>query len=239
MLHTFARAAVSTNVTGQTGMLRLFRSRLTAMMGVAFLLALLALPASALAHERRTIGNGKYDVAVGWDVEPAYQGQKNGASIRISEAGSNPAVPVEGAEKTLKVRIRQGATTREFPLRAVFGQKGYYVADMLPTRDGDYQWTFVGTINGEAINDTFDTADGKFNKVETTSSLAFPQALPDPNEVTATVQAAQSEAQTARTIALLAGALALVAIIGAAVIGLRLRPRSAAPVALIRSTERV
>src|ERR671934_3158253 len=105
----------------------------------ALLLLTLLLPASALAHERRTIGNGKYDVVVGWDVEPAYLGQKNGASIRISQAGSNPAVPVTGAEKTLKVQIRQGATTREFLLRAVFGQKGYYVADIVPTRDGDYR----------------------------------------------------------------------------------------------------
>src|SRR5919201_6460366 len=91
----------------------------------------LLLPNVALAHERRTIANGKYDVVVGWDVEPAYVGQKNAAGIRISQAGTNPAVPVQGAEKTLKVQIRQGAATKEFPLRAVFGQQGYYVADIL------------------------------------------------------------------------------------------------------------
>src|SRR5690348_9528701 len=78
------------------------------------LVALFVLPTSAFAHERRTIGNGKYDVVVGWDVEPAYQGFKNAASIRISQAGSSPAVPVEGADKTLKVQIRQGASTKEF-----------------------------------------------------------------------------------------------------------------------------
>src|SRR5689334_20466309 len=126
------------------------------------LIGLLVVPTSALAHERRTIGNGKYDVVVGWDVEPAYVGQKNAASIRISQAGSNPAVPVEGADKTLKVQIRQGATTKEFPLRAVFGQTGYYVADIVPTREGDYQWTFVGSINEDQVNDKFDSADGKF-----------------------------------------------------------------------------
>src|SRR4051794_41987046 len=97
------------------------------------------LPGTALAHERRTIANGKYDVVVGWDVEPAIQSLKNGASIRISEAGSNPAVPVAGAETTLKVQVRQGASTKEFPLRAVFGQPGYYMADIVPTPAGDYQ----------------------------------------------------------------------------------------------------
>src|SRR6059058_2068404 len=149
------------------------------------LIALFILPTSVFAHERRTIGNGKYDVVVGWDVEPAYEGLKNAASIRISEAGSNPAVPVVGAEKTLKVQIRQGATTREFPLRAVFGQPGYYAADVVPTREGDYQWTFVGSINEDQVNEKFDTADGKFNGVEPITALQFPVTVPDPVQTNA------------------------------------------------------
>ena len=36
----------------------------------------LALPATASAHERRTIANGKYDVVVGWDIEPTFVGLK-------------------------------------------------------------------------------------------------------------------------------------------------------------------
>ena len=67
-----------------------FKRGLTAL-GLLALFALIAAPTSALAHERRTIGNGKYDVVVGWDVEPAFLGQKNAASIRISKAGSSPA----------------------------------------------------------------------------------------------------------------------------------------------------
>jgi hypothetical protein len=189
----------------------------------ALLAAVTLLPTGVFAHEHRTIANGKYDVTVGWDVEPAYQGQKNAASIRIAEAGSNPAIPVEGAEKSLKVRIRQGATTREFPLRAVFGQKGYYVADMLPTREGEYQWTFVGTINGEPVNDTFDTADGKFNKVQTLGDLQFPQALADANQTAAIAQAARDEAAAARTLAYLGLGVGLVGIV-IALASLRILP---------------
>src|SRR4030095_14285083 len=147
------------------------------------------------------MGNGKYDVVVGWDVEPAYQNMKNAASIRISQAGSNPAVPIMGAEKALKVQIRQGATTKEFPLRAVFGQQGYYVADIVPTREGDYQWTFVGAINEDQVNEKFDTADGKFNGIESSAALQFPVPLPDPAQATAAVSAAQSDAQSARNLA--------------------------------------
>ncbi len=195
------------------------------------LIALFVVPTSAFAHERRTIGNGKYDVVVGWDVEPAYEGLKNGASIRISEAGSNPAVPVQGADKTLKVQIRQGATTREFPLRAVFGQPGYYIADILPTRAGDYQWSFVGSIGDTQINASdgkFDTADGKFNAVEPATDLEFPQALPDPVQMSAAVSAAQADAQSARTLALAGIGVGVLGVLAVAVVWLT-RPRSAAP----------
>ena len=154
--------------------------RIWAAAPIMLLIALFIVPTSAFAHERRTIANGKYDVTVGWDQEPTYVGLKNAASIRIAQAGSNPAVPVTGAEKNLKVQIRQGATTKEFPLRAVFGQQGYYVADIVPTREGDYQWTFVGSINDDQVNEKFDTADGKFGGAEPLTGLEFPQALPDP-----------------------------------------------------------
>lgn len=196
---------------------------------VVFILLVVA-PTSAFAHERRTIGNGKYDVVVGWDVEPAYQGLKNGASIRISQAGSSPAVPVEGADKALKVQIRQGATTREFPLRAVFGQPGYYVADIIPNRAGDYVWTFVGTIGDAQINDKFDTADGKFNAVESASALEFPLAAPDPAQTASTASAAESDAQSARMLGLGGIGVGVLGLLAAAALWLS-RPRAAATAA--------
>ncbi len=181
---------------------------------MALLLGLLALPASALAHEHRTIGGGKYDVTVGWDAEPAYSGEKNAASLRVAAAGSDPPQPIEGAEKTLKVQVKQGAATREFPLRAVFGQKGYYVADFVPTRAGDYQWVFTGSINGDAVNETFDTADGKFDKVSPIQDLQFPLVSGDTAQISAATAAAQSDAQSARSLAYVGiglGALGLLA----------------------------
>ncbi len=174
-------------------------SRLLRVLGAVAFAALFLAPGTALAHERRTVANGKYDVVVGWDGEPAYVDMKNGAGIRIMDVGTTN--PVSGAEKTLKVQIRQGANTQPFPLRAVFGQNGYYVADILPTRDGEYQWIFTGSINGDAVNETFDTADGKFNKVEPQTALQFPLALPDPAQSASTVQAAQADAASARTLA--------------------------------------
>jgi hypothetical protein len=217
-------------------MVLLRRNRFRALAPALLLIALFVAPTSALAHERRTIGDGKLDVVVGWDVEPAFEGQKNAASIRISQAGSNPAVPVQGVEKTLKVQIRQGATTREFALRSVFGQQGYYVADMVPTREGDYQWTFVGAIGDSQINERFDTADAKFNKVESIASLQFPQALPDPAHSAAVASAAQAEAQGARTLAYVGIGLGVLGLLAALAAWMG-RPRAAASAARL-STER-
>jgi len=212
-------------------------SRLVRVLGGVAVVALFLAPGTALAHERRTIANGKYDVVVGWDVEPAYVDMKNGAGIRIMDAGTTN--PVAGADKTLKVQIRQGASTQSFPLRAVFGQNGYYVADILPTRDGEYQWLFSGTINGDAVNETFDTADGKFNKVEPQTALQFPLALPDPAQSSSAVQAAQADAASARTLAYVGIAVGVLGVL-AGVAAWLTRPRVRAATATGRpARERV
>ena len=190
--------------------------RVLTALSVAVLLIVVVAPGAALAHERRTIATGKYDVVVGWDVEPAFVGLKNAASIRVMDAGTTN--PVTGAEKTLKLSIRQGASTQSFPVRSVFGQNGYYVADVLPTRAGDYQWMFTGDINGNQVNETFDTADGKFNAVEPATALQFPVQLGDPAQSAAMLQSAQADAQGARTLAYVAiavGALGLLVGLGA------------------------
>jgi hypothetical protein len=199
-------------------------SRLLRLVGGVSFAALFLMPGIALAHERRTVANGKYDVVVGWDVEPAYADMKNGAGIRIMDAGTTN--PVTGADKTLKIQIRQGANTQAFPLRALFGQNGYYVADILPTRDGDYQWIFTGAINGDAVNETFDTADGKFNKVEPQTALQFPLALPDPAQSAAAVQAAQADAASARTLAYVGIAVGILGMVSGVAAWLT-RPRTA------------
>ena len=168
---------------------------------IAVILGVLAAPSLTLAHERRAIGGGKYDVVVGWDSEPAFVNQPNAVGIRVSRAGTNPAEPVSGAEQTLQLQIRQGGQTRQFPLRAVFGQPGYYVADIVPTRAGDYVLTFTGSLAADPVNEAFDSADGKFDAVSTASGIEFPIAAPDPDQVTTQLQAADAAVQRAQTIA--------------------------------------
>jgi hypothetical protein len=171
--------------------------RVAALVAFGAVLGVLAAPSISLAHERRTIDGGKYDLVVGWDTEPAFVNQHNAAGIRISKAGTNPAEPVIGAEKTLQLQMRQGSQTRQFPLRAVFGQPGYYVADVVPTRAGDYVLTFTGSIGADQVNEAFDSADGKFDAVTAASGVEFPVAAPDPDQVNAQLQASDALAQRA------------------------------------------
>jgi hypothetical protein len=166
-----------------------------------FLATLLLAPTTALAQERRTVAGGKYEVAVGWDAEPAIEGQKNAASIRIVRANTNPFEPVEDAAETLRVRIRQGAEMCEFPLRTVFGQPGYYVAHFVPTRAGDYQFTFLGAIDGDPVDELFDSATGGFRGVQPVVDVQFPVRLGEPATVAAALREAQLAARSARVLA--------------------------------------
>jgi hypothetical protein len=158
-------------------------------------LVLLAAPGTALAHERRPVG--PYTFVVGFVNEPALQGQPNGVDFRISK--TDGGAPVEGAEKTLKVAVAfGGGQPKEFPLRTRFGMPGAYTADLIPTKAGSYLFTFTGTLEGTPVNERFESGPGRFNDVQDTASLQFPEALPAPAQMASTVKAAQDQAQAAQ-----------------------------------------
>lgn len=218
---------------------QLNRSTLAGLLAAGALLAL-ALPGTALAHERRTIAGGKYDVVVGWNVEPAYAGQMNGVTLRIMNAGTT--TPVMGADKSLKIAILQGASTQSLQLTPVFGQDGMYMANVMPTRVGDYRFVFTGNINGDAVNETFDSADGKFDGVQSASAVQFPVQLGDPAQSAAAVAAAQSDAQSARTLAIIGivvGVLGVLVGIGAFLLRPRLNGARVAAASSRPASERV
>ena len=216
-------------------MFQLKNLRLICAVSASLLLVAVAVPGTALAHERRTIGNGQYDVVVGWSVEPAYVGMKNTATIRIMNAGTT--TPVTGADKSLKLTIRQGAATQAFPLSPVFGQDGLYQADIVPTRVGDYQWIFTGSIGDTSINETFDTADGKFNAVEAATAVQFPVQIGDPVLNAQAAQSAQADAQSARTLAIASIGVGVIGLI-AALVALGYAMRRGQPAGVSTATSR-
>lgn len=73
---------------------------LGAAMAVLMIGLAIAVPVRALAHESRDVG--KYQFVVGFLVEPAYEGQKNGLDlrVRVPAAASATSTPAAGATAT-------------------------------------------------------------------------------------------------------------------------------------------
>ncbi|MBM2812655.1 MAG: hypothetical protein HW416_3414 [Chloroflexi bacterium] len=176
--------------------MRLLVSVRTAAIGALLgLLVIGLLPPTALAHERRDVG--KYSFAVGFNGEPAYQGQPNAALITVT-VPSEDARPVEGLADALKATIAfGGGPPKEFKLRAVFGRPGAYVADFIPTRAGAYIFNFSGAIEGTPVNERFESGPGRFNNVESVEAIQFPEAIPPGNDVARIARAADDRATAA------------------------------------------
>jgi hypothetical protein len=184
----------------------------------------LVLPLTASAHERRDVGAGKYQVVVGFIVEPAILGEPNGVSLAITNKETSK--PVEGADKTLKVAVQHGGgPAREMPLRARFGQPGNYTADLIPTRAGVYVFTFTGDIEGAQINEKFESGPGRFNDVEDAAKLQFPETVPYAGDLSRQLRDAEARAAQATTFAYAGTGLGLLGtLIGLAALMRRARP---------------
>jgi len=172
--------------------------------------SLVTLSGAAEAHETRAVG--KYSFVVGWNVEPAYEGIKNGVDLRVQLPGTTPA-PVEGVEKTLKVEVTNvaGGQKVTLPLETVFGSPGRYIAHLVPTVAGQYSFRFFGTIEGNQINETF-TSGEKFNNIQTIGEIQFPEKVAQVREVQGVASDAQQAADDADSAASSARTLAMVAI---------------------------
>jgi len=184
---------------------------------LAALAVLTLAPGAALAHERRAVGD--YSFLVGFNTEPSYQGQINGAQLTVTKPSDNNA-PVEGLQSTLKANIAfEGDQPKEFPLTPVSGKPGQYVAQFIPTRAGSYIFTFTGTVEGQPVNEQFESGPGRFDDVQQATAIQYPDQIPLANDAARAASsaadqaaAAQAAADSARTIA--------VAGVGVGVIGL-------------------
>jgi hypothetical protein len=174
----------------------------------------LIVPPTTSAHERRKIAGDQAEVVVGWLVEPAFVDEPNGVDFRVMKPGTTD--PIEGLEKTVKVAVTQGATTKTYDLRARFGQKGAYTADIFPTATGDYQFRFTGEINGTNIDEKFESGPGRFDGIKPLTAVQFPTAQPSTAELQSQVAAATAAADSARTLAMVGLAVGVVGLIAAA-----------------------
>lgn len=117
---------------------------MTRWFGLAACAALLPL---AFAHDTQTVGQGEtqYQVTVGYVNEPPYTGQLNGLDLIIRDMDDQP---VENLESSLTAELvaPDGEATRELPLRAQYGEPGYYTSDFILTETGAYTFRIAGFI---------------------------------------------------------------------------------------------
>ncbi len=192
----------------------------------AIVLALI--PSLVSAHGGREVG--EYQFTVGFFVEPAFEGEKNGVDLRVRD---HDGEPIEGVEKTLEVEVIQGDQTVVMPLRAVFNDPGRYTADFFPTVAGQYTFRFFGTVGDLAVDESFTSEVDGFGSVEPTEKRQFPVRIVSGRELQSAVTGATdaaadaddsaSAAASRANIALVLGALGLLAGGGSLVMSMRQR----------------
>lgn len=147
---------------------------------VTVAVALFALPATALAHQRRTVGN--QTTVVGWLEEPAFAGFQNAVQFRVADADDEP---VEDAQLQVEVLFGDETSdvkTEALPLEPAFGSPGEYHADIIPTEAGTYTFHIVGTIAGAEFDELYTSGEagvderstGTYNDVREPTEVQFP-----------------------------------------------------------------
>ena len=117
-------------------------------------------------------------------------------------------VPVEGLEGSIQVEVTYvpTGTSKTFDLLAVFGEPGHYVANLVPTASGVYEFRVYGDIEGNVIDQTFASrgGGGGFDDIRPSAGLQFPEELPEVRELESGVRGALQTAQEAQDAALAA-----------------------------------
>jgi hypothetical protein len=125
---------------------------------------------AASAHKELT--SGDYAIEMGFNQEPALQGDLNG--LFLSVTNSKTDTPVTGLGSTLKAEIAFGDAKRTLTLEPQEGRDGVYIAWVVPTEVGDYTWRVFGTIEGNAVDVSATSGPDSFNAVEPKSDVSFP-----------------------------------------------------------------
>jgi hypothetical protein len=167
-------------------------------------LVTLAGTGTAAAHEERDVGD--YTFEVGFLNEPVYSGEESGLELFVTQGGQ----AVEGLEESLQAQVTYGDQTRDLEISSIFDQPGGYRSVFFPTAAGQYSFRIRGEIEGQAVDETFTSGPDTFADVQDVSSGQFPVQYPAKADVVRDAEAGAGAATTA-TVALVVGALGLVA----------------------------
>jgi hypothetical protein len=211
--------------------LKRFLVRLFATCALAALIgAISTMPAAA--HESRKVG--PYEFVVGWGDEPNFTGFKNSVQLILSDAKTGKPVNELGGTVNVEVVFGDASTTLEMEpafLPGVFGEEGDYRAYIVPTRAGEYAFTFSGSIQGTEIDEIFTCGEETFDCAADAGEIEFPVRDPSRGELAGRleqelprVKEASDDASASQTLGWVGaglGALALLVALGALVRGRR------------------
>jgi hypothetical protein len=147
-------------------------------------------PGSAWAHEERTVG--RFAFAVGFGTEPAYAGQENSVQLFLHDAATDR--PIDDLGPTLRVQVEyQGRKMPPLVMEPDFeigesGTPGDYRALFFPTRPGDYTFHLSGTVEGQAVDETFTSGPKTFSSVQDPADAEFPAKDPTAGELAQAVE---------------------------------------------------
>lgn len=119
-------------------------------------------------------------------------------------------IGVDGLENTLTVEVTHmpSGAARTMTLLADADDAGHYKADFIPTASGQYAFHFIGSIEGVAVDERFESGVGTFDDVQPAVAVQFPESAASAREIEAAVRGAQDAAQKAQSAALIAEASA-------------------------------
>jgi len=180
------------------------RTRIGRSVVLGAVLATLAGIGTVAAHEERDVGD--YTLEVGFLNEPVYSGEESGLELFVTQGDQ----PVEGLEEGLQAQVTYGDQTRDLEISPIFGEPGGYRSVFFPTAAGQYSFHVTGDIEGQAVDETFTSGPDTFGDVQDVTSGQFPVQYPATADVVRDAQAG-ANAATLATVALVVGALGLVA----------------------------
>ena len=104
---------------------------------------------------------------------------------------------VAGLASTLRVELMHISTSSsvEMTLTEKFDDPGHYIAEFIPTAPGDYRVRFFGSIEGNPVNETFDSGPDTFDTVIPSDAIQFPIVLESNREIQNAAQGALDAVQ--------------------------------------------
>ena len=128
--------------------------------------------------------------------------QMTGNQSPSATAAVEPAVDrVTGLASTLQVEVAHLPTSasRVMPLSERFDAPGHYLAEFIPTAPGDYRMRFFGSIEGDPIDESFESGPDTFDTVIASDAIQFPVVLESNREIQNAAQGALDSIQELET----------------------------------------